>query len=137
MRQVDAILAETDPTKTVAAVLGQHGGDRKSEKAKADQPDNHKLEEYGTGRNYTLARLRRDRPDLAARVRAGELSANAAAIEAGFRKPRSAYADLCAAWRRAAPEDRDRARVGRTLPAQKGRPSRGGPSEVPLIPSGG
>src|SRR5690242_3559175 len=31
------------------------------------------------------ARLDRDRPELAARVRAGELSANAAAIEAGFR----------------------------------------------------
>jgi hypothetical protein len=40
----------------------------------------------GTGRAYTEARLRRDRPDLAARVRSGELSANAAAIEAGFRK---------------------------------------------------
>jgi hypothetical protein len=38
------------------------------------------------GRAYILARLDRDRPDLAARVRAHELSANAAAIEAGFRK---------------------------------------------------
>jgi len=32
-----------------------------------------------------LARLKRDRPDLAVRVISGELSANAAAIEAGFR----------------------------------------------------
>lgn len=40
----------------------------------------------GTGETYTLARLRRDRPDLAKRVAAGELSANAAAIEAGFRR---------------------------------------------------
>lgn len=40
----------------------------------------------GTKRDYTLARLHRDRPDLAQRVEAGELSANAAAIEAGFRK---------------------------------------------------
>jgi hypothetical protein len=37
------------------------------------------------GREYDLARLRRDRPDLAERV-PGELSANAAAIEGGFRK---------------------------------------------------
>jgi hypothetical protein len=36
-----------------------------------------------------LARLDRDNPDLAARVRAGELSANAAAIEAGWRKKRA------------------------------------------------
>jgi hypothetical protein len=41
--------------------------------------------ELGRGADYTLARLRRDRPDLAERVKAGELSANAAAIQAGFR----------------------------------------------------
>src|SRR5690242_10037898 len=35
---------------------------------------------------YVLARLDRDRPDLAERVRARELSANAAAVEAGGRK---------------------------------------------------
>jgi hypothetical protein len=34
----------------------------------------------------TLARLKRDHPELAKRVVAGELSPNAAAIEAGFRK---------------------------------------------------
>jgi len=36
---------------------------------------------------YFLSRLERDRPDLAVRVWRGELSANAAAIEAGLRKP--------------------------------------------------
>jgi hypothetical protein len=40
----------------------------------------------GNSAIYTLARLDRDRPDLAAQVRSGRLSANAAAIEAGFRK---------------------------------------------------
>jgi hypothetical protein len=40
----------------------------------------------GNLRSYTVARLKRDRPDLAERVIAGELSANAAAVEAGFRK---------------------------------------------------
>jgi hypothetical protein len=38
------------------------------------------------GRAYTLSRLRRERPDLFDRVKAKELSANAAAIEAGWRK---------------------------------------------------
>ena len=38
------------------------------------------------GATYALRRLKRDRPDLAERVMSGELSANAAAIEAGFRK---------------------------------------------------
>ena len=40
----------------------------------------------GRGRNYNVARLDRDRPDLSARVHAGTMTANAAAVEAGFRK---------------------------------------------------
>jgi hypothetical protein len=39
----------------------------------------------GTTKEASLRRLRKDRPDLHARVLDGELSANAAAIEAGFR----------------------------------------------------
>jgi hypothetical protein len=43
------------------------------------------------GRDYDLARLARDCPDLAERVAAKEISANAAAIEAGFRTKRTPY----------------------------------------------
>jgi hypothetical protein len=45
-----------------------------------------KLKETDTSQTV-LQRLRRHRPDLAERVIAGDLSANAAAIEAGFRRP--------------------------------------------------
>jgi predicted RNA-binding Zn-ribbon protein involved in translation (DUF1610 family) len=41
---------------------------------------------HGNSLAYTLDRLERQRPDLFARVVAKQLSANAAAIEAGFRK---------------------------------------------------
>lgn len=41
----------------------------------------------GTSATHTLKRLKRDNPELAERVVNGDLSANAAAIEAGFRKP--------------------------------------------------
>jgi hypothetical protein len=52
----------------------------------------------GTSPTYALRRLKRDRPDLAERVVNGELSANSAAIEAGFRKPTiTVSADLDAA----------------------------------------
>jgi hypothetical protein len=57
-------------------------GNRKSEKAK-DEDRNPTL--IGRGSDYDIVRLERDCPDLAARVRANEFSANAAAIEAGFR----------------------------------------------------
>ena len=61
--------------------LPQHGGDR----SKGEQGDNVTLLR-GNNPTYALKRLKRDRPDLAAKVIAGELSANAAAIQAGFRK---------------------------------------------------
>jgi hypothetical protein len=65
----------------------EYGGDRRSEQAKADQVDNVNLiEGGGNSAVYALSRLKRDRPDLAEKVVAGEMSANAAAIEAGFRK---------------------------------------------------
>lgn len=43
-------------------------------------------EARGNSADYTIRRLKRDNPELAKRVVAGELSPNAAAIEAGFRK---------------------------------------------------
>ena len=42
--------------------------------------------QQGNGKDYTLRRLMRDHPELLERVKSGELSANAAAIEAGFRE---------------------------------------------------
>jgi hypothetical protein len=43
--------------------------------------------EHGTSLSYTLRRLKEDHPELYQRVVAGELSANAAAREAGIRRP--------------------------------------------------
>jgi hypothetical protein len=48
--------------------------------------NNNIITRQGTSLAYTLDRLHRTRPDLLAKVEAGEMSANAAAIEAGFRK---------------------------------------------------
>ena len=75
----------SDPNKATgldrAVVLGKHGGKRVK-----GQGDNVTLRQRGNDPAYTLARLERDHPELAERVAAGELSANAAAIKAGFRK---------------------------------------------------
>jgi hypothetical protein len=50
-------------------------GDRRSKAAKDNQGDNVTLiEERGNSSNYTLARLKRDRPDLAERVITGEMA---------------------------------------------------------------
>ena len=69
-----------------AITLGRHGGDRKSEKVK-DQGGESTLKYIKNTKAHWLARLDRDGlTELAGKVRAGEMSANAAAIAAGFRK---------------------------------------------------
>ena len=60
----------------------------------------------GTGKAYTLSRLKRETPDLFAAVVRGELSANAAAIKAGWRKKKTPLAQLRAALAKASPTER-------------------------------
>lgn len=76
------------------ALQRPHGGDRKSEAAKAKiNVDNVNVERpTGNSAEQAIRRLRRHRPDIHARVMAGELSAHAGMIEAGFRKPPPATA---------------------------------------------
>ena len=73
---------------------------------------------YGNEAIYTLARLDRDNPALAERVRAGELSANAAAIEAGWRKKSSSLKQICRLLLELTPEEwiilTDKLRRGRS-----------------------
>lgn len=65
--------------------LAEPGGDRSGG---GEEQDNNVIlpSRQGNDPGYTRRRLRRDRPDLYERVVEGELSANAAAIEAGFRR---------------------------------------------------
>jgi hypothetical protein len=53
--------------------------------ARQKQVDNINLNPGGTSPTYALQRLKRDQPELAEKVIAGELTAHQAAIQAGFR----------------------------------------------------
>lgn len=82
-------LCKDDPEAKAAlttATQRQQGGDRKSEDYQI-KFDNIQLDPSptGTSESAALRRLRKDRPDLHERVLAGELKANAAMVEAGFR----------------------------------------------------
>ena len=67
----------------VAVKLGKRGRPKKGE----EKGDNVTLNGRGNSRAYTLARLDRDEhTELAGKVRSGEMSANAAAIQMGYRK---------------------------------------------------
>ena len=63
--------------------LAKHGRPTKEEAVKGN---NITLNQRGTGTEYTLHRLARDAPELLDKIEAGELSVNAAAIQAGIRK---------------------------------------------------
>jgi hypothetical protein len=54
---------------------------------RGNRADNISSIQHGTEQTYTLRRLARDNPELLDRVASGELSANSAAVLAGFRRP--------------------------------------------------
>jgi hypothetical protein len=62
--------------------------------------DNINLQEKGTSRSYTDSRLKRQYPDLFELVKAGKLSANAAAIKAGWRKKKTPLEQLHYWWQK-------------------------------------
>jgi hypothetical protein len=61
----------------------------------------------GTSRSYTVSRLQREAPALFKQVVAKTLSANAAAIQAGFRKKPTVVDQFAALWKKANKEQRD------------------------------
>ena len=86
------------------AMVEVHGGDRKSANIKTDIVSLDTVE-HGNSKSYTVSRLKRDRPDLFERVVAGELSANKAAIEAGFRRKPTTIEQIKTLWSKATPDE--------------------------------
>jgi hypothetical protein len=71
---------------TVKDLLNPEAGPEKGNEYSDDSAvDNINSNDGGTSESYALRRLKRDHPELAEKVVADEMSANAAAIEAGFR----------------------------------------------------
>jgi len=73
LRAIDAEMSAAMTPKEAGAQKGKEAADN--------------IRSYGTSASHTLRRLKRDNPELAQRVIDGELSAHAAAIQAGIRKP--------------------------------------------------
>ena len=61
----------------------------------------------GNSRIYTLSRLKAQRPDLFDKIKCGEMSANSAAIIAGFRKIPTPLILLRSFWKKATQAERD------------------------------
>jgi len=105
--RVEALLRDDAEalTRFREAITPPHGGKR--EKGQTSKSDNRTLAaKRGTTRAYTLDRLKRTDPALYAAVVAGELSANAAAVRAGFRQRKTPLDHLRHWWDKASPADR-------------------------------
>jgi hypothetical protein len=73
----------------------------------ADNVSNKEKAEAGNSRSYTVSRLQRESPALFAQVVAKTLSANAAAIQAGWRKKPTVVDQFAALWKKATKDQRD------------------------------
>ena len=85
-KYVEALVKKSGDKDTLGkfrrAITRKRGGDQKSEDARINRSNT----TNDRGLAYTVDRLERERKDLFDQVCAGKLSANAAAIKAGFRK---------------------------------------------------
>lgn len=90
------------------ADTGKHGGDHGNQYTggKIRNPNIGTAGVCSETKSYQLRRLSDQRPDLHARVVSGELSANRAAILAGFRKEASILNQLERLWSRASDDER-------------------------------
>lgn len=101
MRESVRVLTEGD-----RQAVSANGGDRRSDAVQFDISNCSASGQGGTSRAYNIARLKRDRPDLAELVIGGALSANAAAIAAGFRRRDTPVDTLRRAWGKASDAER-------------------------------
>jgi len=98
-KKVEALLKD-DPEALAmfrAATTAPHGGRREKGQSKSAIST---LERRGTTRSYTLTRLKQHHKTLYSRVVAGELSAHAAARQAGFRHQKASLDQLHHRWAR-------------------------------------
>jgi hypothetical protein len=92
-------------TLAAAPKLAMHGGDRKKEGSRSSVSVT--LEKGGHRKTRLAARLNRDHPEIAERVKAGEFrSIRAAAIVAGIVKVKTPLERLFAEWKKASQEER-------------------------------
>lgn len=84
---IDHLLRE-EHDRTVAEVLADAPALAEPHRPPADKPKQIRVKQHGTSADYLAARIKRDRPDIAERMKGGEFrSVRAAAIEAGIVRP--------------------------------------------------
>ncbi len=84
--ELKAVLRVHGDEALLARVYAELGGKLAGPGRPAGKVSDTKNKETKPDATYVVARLNRDRPDLAEKVMAGDISPNAAAVEAGFRK---------------------------------------------------
>ena len=113
-----AVVEERERDKPITRVLGERGGDRRSDKATADQGSRRTLKR-GDNEEYAEGRLRRDAGKgdalaaaAVARVERGEVGWREAAHEAGVIERGPTLTELRRWWGKASAEERGSRRPG-------------------------
>lgn len=112
--KVEALLKQAGDPETLAlwrkAVTPPVGTNQYSEGtdnvSTQPKPGTKRRTKHGNDRAYTLARLKDEAPAIYGRVIAGDLSANAGAIEAGIRKKRTPLEQALDAYHRLSDDER-------------------------------
>ena len=104
-KKVEAVIKDDPEALTVyRAAMLQKPGPKCSGDNVTELDDTERV--TGNSKSYALSRLARDHPELFEAVCNGELSANAAAIQAGFRKVKTPLEQLNHWWKKASAEER-------------------------------
>lgn len=106
--KIEALIKDDAEALTMWREAMQHQGERNDLNNFVDNVNEVKPVERSSGnsRSYTVARLKRQAPELFEKVVSGELSANAAAVQAGFRKVKTPLENLEYWWRKASEVER-------------------------------
>jgi hypothetical protein len=96
--KIEAVIRDNHEVHTLYAEEMKEKTHNRGNQHTGGKVDNVNLARKGNSRAYTLSRLKRENADLFQQVVAGELSANAAAIKAGWRKVKSPVDIIRSTW---------------------------------------
>ncbi len=111
-KKVEAVIKDDPECLAIyrEAMKSERGGDHTTQQGKQQAKRNNVTDcsesVTGNSKAYTCERLKREAPDLFEEVKAGRMSANAAAIQAGIRKKPTALEQLFKWWKKATDEER-------------------------------
>ena len=106
-RKVEAVIKDDPECLAKFRKAMKEQGNNQHTKSKCNNVTDARDAVTGNSKAYTCERLRRESPELFEEVKAGRISANAAAIKAGIRKKPTPLKELLRWWKKATAAERN------------------------------